>query len=175
MTAFAWSAARHGSGKDTPNGSMKPCVFRSSSLSALTMALLMHSLAVTKGRLRFFMPTQLLDSTYAARAIRPLLGSVTDLIGRASGEQCVLLRRGPIPNRLPYRLGKPRNGESCGRLGLSAGGIERGAKGGYWGDYLHSLNHSFYIVQFPASCFPQYVHLQIPANCPCIRKRAYRC
>ena len=35
-----------------------------------------------EGRLRFFMPTQLLDSTYAARAIRPLLGSVTDLIGK---------------------------------------------------------------------------------------------
>ena len=34
-----------------------------------------------EGRLRFFMPTQLLDSTYAARAIRPLLGSVADLIG----------------------------------------------------------------------------------------------
>ena len=34
-----------------------------------------------EGKLRFFMPTELLDSTYAARAIRPLLGSVTDLIG----------------------------------------------------------------------------------------------
>ena len=33
-----------------------------------------------EGKLRFFMPTQLLDSTYAARAIRPVLGSVTDLI-----------------------------------------------------------------------------------------------
>ena len=34
-----------------------------------------------EGKLRFFMPTELLDSTYAARAIRPLLGSVTDLVG----------------------------------------------------------------------------------------------
>ena len=34
-----------------------------------------------KGKLRFFMPAPLLDSTYAARAIRPLLGSVADLIG----------------------------------------------------------------------------------------------
>ena len=34
-----------------------------------------------EGKLRFFMPTELLDSTYATRAIRPLLGSVTDLIG----------------------------------------------------------------------------------------------
>ena len=33
-----------------------------------------------EGRLRFFMPAQLLDSTYAKRAIRPLLGSVSDLI-----------------------------------------------------------------------------------------------
>lgn len=35
----------------------------------------------SEGKLRFFMPKQLLDSNYAARAIRPLLGSVTDLIG----------------------------------------------------------------------------------------------
>ena len=34
-----------------------------------------------EGKLRFFMPTELLDSNYATRAIRPLLGSVTDLIG----------------------------------------------------------------------------------------------
>ena len=34
-----------------------------------------------EGKLRFFMPAQLLDSTYAVRAIRHLLGSVTDLIG----------------------------------------------------------------------------------------------
>ena len=34
-----------------------------------------------EGKLRFFMPRQLLDSSYATRAIRPLLGSVTDLIG----------------------------------------------------------------------------------------------
>ena len=33
-----------------------------------------------EGQLRFFMPTRLLDSTYAARAIRPLLGSVADLV-----------------------------------------------------------------------------------------------
>ena len=33
-----------------------------------------------EGRLRFFMPAQLLNSTYAVRAIRHLLGSVTDLI-----------------------------------------------------------------------------------------------
>ena len=34
-----------------------------------------------EGKLRFFIPTQLLDSTYAARSIRPLLGSIADLIG----------------------------------------------------------------------------------------------
>lgn len=34
-----------------------------------------------EGKLRFFMPLELLDSTYAARSIRSLLGSVSDLIG----------------------------------------------------------------------------------------------
>ena len=34
-----------------------------------------------EGTLRFFLPTQLLDSTYGTRTIRPLLGSVADLIG----------------------------------------------------------------------------------------------
>ena len=34
-----------------------------------------------EGKLRFFMPRQLLDSAYAERSIRPLLGSVADLIG----------------------------------------------------------------------------------------------
>ncbi|MYD00152.1 MAG: hypothetical protein F4X13_12885 [Gammaproteobacteria bacterium] len=39
-----------------------------------------------EGRLRFFMPAQLLHSTYAVRAIRHLLGSVTDLIGELRPE-----------------------------------------------------------------------------------------
>lgn len=34
------------------------------------------------GRLRFFMPQRLLDADYADRAIRPLLGSVADLISK---------------------------------------------------------------------------------------------
>ena len=37
-----------------------------------------------ENRLRFFMPRRLLDSTYAGREIRPLLGSVADLVAQVT-------------------------------------------------------------------------------------------
>ena len=48
-----------------------------------------------EGKLRFFMPTRLLDATYAVRAIRPLLGSVGDLIGELQRATVIGKARNP--------------------------------------------------------------------------------
>ena len=65
-------------------------MFRSISRSASTMALPMHSSAATKAGYGSFMPTQLVDSTYVARAIRPLRGSVTDLVNQLFSRKAMI-------------------------------------------------------------------------------------